>query len=610
MSQANVSMQKATYSALEQKGERALPNTITSHYPPSTTEVANLKPISTSELRLETRHVGRVLIVRTFGELFCFTYLHSCIEDCLGVSSMLHVYNSALNEDACYTLPKDTVFAIKEPYFQATGGLGSGTGHVIGGKLRVDHPSDLIKLEPTHPMVPIELASKLLELDTDALVFKSKGNVAFKANDYLRAAEAYTQGLEIRGENDDVLRCDLFRNRAIANIHLQRYERACKDAKAALIPDPEGDETATKNNVKALYRASRALYCMQRYVDAKAQVDKLLELSPGDKDGQDHLEKTEAHLKETETGMYDFVAIREQVSAGIKRLDHADFTQNVAIRATSKKGNGLFATKDIAAGDLTLVEKAFAIVFSSEAAAGSKMNIIIDMIDSKAMMGPQAECYYHAVQKAMHDSEQAVQLAGLYDGRYSPKVSTQQVDGKTVVDTFRIAATVRHNSFLVPDARRQSSNQSQESESCGIWLVTSRFNHSCDANAARAFVGDLVIVRAAKDIAKDAEITIAYDHPGLRQAEINEELGKIWDFKCCCKMCEAEATSPPVQKKARAEFINQIDAYMNDHRDVVKNRSKPAVVATAEKLYTKLDNTYDKKAFAQIPRIALARLST
>ena len=41
----------------------------------------------------------------------------------------------------------------------------------------------------------------------------------------------------------------------------------------------------------------------------------------------------------------------------------------------------------------------------------------------------------------------------------------------------------------------------------GIFLKASLINHSCHNNARRSFIGDMIIVRAAKDIPADTEIS-------------------------------------------------------------------------------------------------------
>jgi hypothetical protein len=51
-------------------------------------------------------------------------------------------------------------------------------------------------------------------------------------------------------------------------------------------------------------------------------------------------------------------------------------------------------------------------------------------------------------------------------------------------------------------------NEEKEYDLCGIWTQASYINH-----ARRSFIGDMMIVRAAKDIDSDTEITFWYQVP-------------------------------------------------------------------------------------------------
>lgn len=93
-------------------------------YPPSTVEVRNLKPITLSELRLETHHAGRVLLVRTFTKSQRLVSVQAGIEDELGDVDTLALYNADPKTKPNQVLPKDTVYAIKEPFYKASAGGG------------------------------------------------------------------------------------------------------------------------------------------------------------------------------------------------------------------------------------------------------------------------------------------------------------------------------------------------------------------------------------------------------------------------------------------------------------------------------------------------------
>jgi tetratricopeptide (TPR) repeat protein len=556
-----------------------------------------------SELRLETNHAGRVLVVRTITDPMRMQSVQNAIEDSKLHVDQLAVYNTDPKATPDQVLPKGTIFAIKEPYYK--------TAASGGYLLRVDHPSDIIRLQPNDPLVPRELAPRVLELDKGALSYKNVGNESFKNKDYLSAFEAYTKGLTACDDNEDSLRRDLFRNRSIVSIYLQRYETAAADANDALISDACDDATVAKNNVKARYRAGRAFYCLENYSEAHKQFEKLLHISPDDQDTLEQLAKAKARYEESVTGKYDFTAKSESTSATHKRLDHASFTTNVAILSSSKKGRGLFATKDIKAGELVLVEKAFSVAFASE--LGTETHIIMNLNTNTARIGAHSSLYYQLVQKMIHNPTQAKRMLELFDGGYSPKCEAQTVDGIAVIDTFQVAAIMEHNCFgcaetRTADALGAAKASDRESKSVGVWILASYFNHACDANAHRSFMGDIMVVRAGKDIKKDEEISIAYRAPEFDYDKTQEELQKIWKFKCDCTICTAEAKTPAPQRKERKALVKEIAAFLDSHRKAIDYCSDKATIAKAEKLYTKLEATYDKKVFTNVPRIALAYL--
>jgi hypothetical protein len=90
----------------------------------------------------------------------------------------------------------------------------------------------------------------------------------------------------------------------------------------------------------------------------------------------------------------------------------------------------------------------------------------------------------------------------------------------------------------------------------GIWLLASHINHSCCGTAERSFIGDALILRAARDLAADEELTFAYmfaKEDDDKRATLDKRLRGQWDFECRCALCaEARATPVTVSKKRRS----------------------------------------------------------
>lgn len=69
-------------------------------------------------------------------------------------------------------------------------------------------------------------------------------------------------------------------------------------------------------------------------------------------------------------------------------------------------------------------------------------------------------------------------------------------------------STRERHTRLMGEAIIDRTHQDEIFHSCGIWLKASYTNHSCCSNARRAFIGDMMIVRAAQDLEPNTEITV------------------------------------------------------------------------------------------------------
>lgn len=98
------------------------------------------------------------------------------------------------------------------------------------------------------------------EPDEIATNFKNQGNDCFKAKQYKNAEIYYTKGLDVNCKVD-AINVALYVNRAACNLELKNYRRCIEDCKKALLIDAM--------NVKAAYRAGKALFAVERYDEAK-----------------------------------------------------------------------------------------------------------------------------------------------------------------------------------------------------------------------------------------------------------------------------------------------------------------------------------------------------
>ncbi|KAI7541229.1 hypothetical protein KC331_g8702 [Hortaea werneckii] len=530
-------------------------------YAPSTTPAAELIPMALSDLRPKTRHTGRVLVVRTIGQPKSNGGVESDVEDEFGSAAQLAIYNTDRLLRADELLPTDAVFAVKEPYCEVT---------ADGACLRVDHPSDLVRVYPGDILMPKGLHGGPSDLSKTPEDWKREGNAAYRAKGYPAAEEAYGQGLMKCSENDDKVRCDLFRNRALVNMSLKRYDRALKDAKHSIICQDEklyqsAEDPRKASDAKAWYRAGRAAYELGFWIDARKYFERARALSEKAEreDAERQLERTSTRIAEFDTAAYNYEAMSKSASNLRNRLDHASHIKHVEKDDAGDCGRGLFARKDFEPGDLILCEKAFSTAHSSE--EGSKTVAFYNPNARSIATGTQTSLLYNTVQKLMHNSSEANRFFDLYDGGYSPQCKAQMVDGVAAVDIFQTQAIIERNSFGFNSRISENlleneveKHQAAGNPSTGIWITASFMNHACDGNAARAFLGDTMLT----------------------------------------------------QREKRTALVKKAEEMLSQHETDLIGLTDALVVAEFEKLYSQLKETYDRDVFATAPRVALVRVGT
>jgi hypothetical protein len=144
------------------------------------------------------------------------------------------------------------------------------------------------------------------------------------------------------------------------------------------------------------------------------------------------------------------------------------------------------------------------------------------------------------------------------------------------------------------DMTAKKSNE--QFHSCGVWRLASYINHSCLSNAHRSFIGDMMVVRATKDLAPNTEVTFWYKSPFTRESEGDPlDLGH-WGFKCDCAMCrEVQGTDKTVMSK-RTKLLADLRRLPKSLRETTSSR--------IEKIISGLAKTYTQPA-TTVPRLAL-----
>jgi hypothetical protein len=140
-------------------------------------------------------------------------------------------------------------------------------------------------------------------------------------------------------------------------------------------------------------------------------------------------------VAEQEKGRYRFEKMHTE--AGNIRppyLDHATYIGPVSVKATASRGCGVFTTENIKAGDLLLVEKAFAFAFVGDDKPKGKISILVNPDTKEVTMGAQKELMGMMIRKLYQNPSLISGISKLHHGSYQTHQTTN-VDGSPVVDT-------------------------------------------------------------------------------------------------------------------------------------------------------------------------------
>ena len=334
-------------------------------------------------------------------------------------------------------------------------------------------------------------------------------------------------------------------------------------------------------------------------------------------------------MEEQEKATYSFK--RLQIEARIHRpphLDCATFVGPVEIKHTEHKGRGLFTTSPVKAGDLLLCEKAFSHAYSD--VANPELYVPYHLETKRFSMGLQVALINSIVQKVFHNPSQAEVIRSLHHGSYK-STDVQKVDSMPVVDSlvklslqiqfscrfmltfflsFLVDKIVSSNAFESPvsclESYKKSRGGSVENfreedntyQSDGLWPQASYINHSCNSNAFRAFIGDVMIVRATRDLVQGAEISFWYFNPSRLGTTELQKMFRNWDFECDCAICgERKAAAA----KCLAKRMTLKERITKTFESSISGKLK---VKQVEGYLRQLNKSYQKSA-EEVPRLLL-----
>jgi hypothetical protein len=161
--------------------------------------------------------------------------------------------------------------------------------------------------------------------------------------------------LSLGGSTDTTAHVHIYRKRCNVNLILLRYDDAAEDLAQAISrhaqsePELQATELVDRSIVKAWFH-NRSL---ENPVHMASQLPQALR----DLATRIRLDKG-IYQKNSD---YDLAYLSSRVGPLTLHVDAASYTGDTEVRATSRHGRGLFAAREVKAGDLIMAEKAFAL---------------------------------------------------------------------------------------------------------------------------------------------------------------------------------------------------------------------------------------------------------
>ena len=162
-----------------------------------------------------------------------------------------------------------------------------------------------------------------------------------------------------------------------------------------------------------------------------------------------------------------------------------------------------------------------------------------------------------------------------------------------VFESSRASILARFGRVGISDAKLE-----KREHACGLYVKASYVNHSCYSNARRSFIGDVLILRATRNIPAGQEITFWYAPPKAdHSSDKTQEKLQNWDFQCTCEICSHDRETSNQKKKKRAALLKEWEL-------AAKHVVGETGLANIERLLAAIEQTYTVPA-AVVPRLAL-----
>lgn len=369
--------------------------------------------------------------------------------------------------------------------------------------------------------------------------WKECGNSLLAKKELGASVRCYSKALELGTKDDNALLCVILSNRAQAYLGLNEPVLALLDAEAALASDA--------THLKSYFRKGRALFELERYEEAK---EAFAAAGPGQ---EKQVQSCEERFREKSEGVYNWNVLLEATSKNEEVSHEVANYFHPALKVQDMggtKGRGWVVNAAIAAGTLLVMEKAACLVYPS---LGFKV---------RKSLG---ELMVDALKERMK-SHRKIKQAILELHVAPPTVKGQ--DGFRANPDEYLKQVLMVNGFAWVQSSKVDISQRPQDRGFGVWTQCALINHSCLSNCLYGFVGNLLCIRAANDLAPGDEITISYlsAHDGLleRDAKLLQR-----GFRCECELCVRQrAVLTPEFESARATVLANLQQEKPIHREL------------------------------------------
>lgn len=164
---------------LRQPGDIREPCEIAPPYPPCERPIGDLSPILAGDLRLETQHRGRMMLVRVINNPHRGTFITTVVEDEQGTALVLDAYHHPQSVPAKEIMQLNDVLLLKEPFMKTYFDDWRYT-------LRVDHPGDMVKLTSADERIPAKWRAKVPQM-APSKDLRAQGNKAVQEKKWAEA---------------------------------------------------------------------------------------------------------------------------------------------------------------------------------------------------------------------------------------------------------------------------------------------------------------------------------------------------------------------------------------------------------------------------------------